>query len=121
MKYLVDECLGHLIVEKLRKQGHDVEWVRETAKGTPDDTVLDWSVREKRILLTEDFDYGDLIFAQDQPAFGVVILQLSSFPGSWHDVASEMTERLGIFEDRFAGSFTILGRNRIKSRILPAR
>jgi predicted nuclease of predicted toxin-antitoxin system len=120
VQYLVDECLGLLVVTKLRDAGHDVEWVRDGAEGTPDETVLEWSVRTKRILITEDFDYGDLIFAKGHPAFGVVILQLSGFQGSWDEVASKAVERLIDSQGGFIGNLTVLGRTRIKSRALPA-
>jgi predicted nuclease of predicted toxin-antitoxin system len=100
--------------------GHDVEWVRDGAEGTPDETVLEWSVRTERILVTEDFDYGDLIFAKGHPAFGVVILQLSDFPGSGEEVALKAVERLTDKQGGFVGSLTVLGRTRFKPRALPS-
>jgi len=120
VRYLVDECIGRLIVSKLRDRGDDVAWVRDTAPGMPDDMVLDWSVRDGRVLLTEDFDYGDLIFAQGHPSTGVVILQLSDFPGSWNEVAAAAVARLVDKQDGFLGNLTVLGRTRMKSRALPA-
>ncbi len=120
MRYLVDECLGLLFVTKLRDLGHDVEWVRDTSQGIPDEMVLDRSVRDNRVLLTEDFDYGDLIFARGHKAIGVVILQLSDFPGSWEDVASEAVGRVVVKQSSFLGNLTILGRTRMKCWILPA-
>jgi hypothetical protein len=103
------------------ESGHDVEWVRETAKGIPDETVLARSVRDSRILLTEDFDYGDLIFARGHASIGVVIIQLSGFPGTWSEVASEVAMRLDEMHSGFPGMLTVLGRMRIKPRALPAR
>lgn len=119
MRYLVDECLGLLIVTKLKDLGHDVVWVRDVAKGTPDEKVLEWSARDERVLLTEDFDYGDLIFAKGQEAFGVVILQLSDFSGAWEQVASDAVTRLNGKHSSFVGNLTILGRTRLKIRALP--
>lgn len=121
VRYLADECLGLLIVAKLRDLGHDVVWVRDQDRGTSDQMVLERSFREERVLLTEDFDYGDLIFANDHRAFGVVILQLSDFPGSWEDVASQAVGRIDENQSRFVGNLTILGRTRNKTRALPAR
>jgi predicted nuclease of predicted toxin-antitoxin system len=121
VRYLVDECLGLLFVIKLRDMGHDVEWVRDGAEGIPDETVLEWSVRTERVLVTEDFDYGDLIFAKGHLAVAVVILQLSDFPGSWEAVATKAVERLTDKQSEFLGNLTVLGRTRFKSRALPAR
>ena len=121
MRFLADECLGHLIVSKLRESGHDVEWVREIAKGIPDEKVLARSVRDSRILLTEDFDYGDLIFARGHASIGVVIIQLSDFSGSWAEVASEVVARLNEMQGGFPRTLTVLGRTRVRARALPAR
>lgn len=94
---------------------------RTWPKGMGDELVLDWSVREERVLLTEDYDYGDLIFAKGQPAFAVAILQLSGFPGKWENVAAAVVKRLASHQHDFPGHLTILGQTRIKARALPTR
>jgi predicted nuclease of predicted toxin-antitoxin system len=121
VRFLADECLGKLIVTTLRGLGHDVVWVREEARGLLDEKVLAWSVRDERILLTEDFDYADLVFARGAPATGVVILQLSSFPGGWRDVVSGVTGRIEELQGDFPGHLSVIGRTRVKRRPLPAK
>lgn len=120
MRYLVDECLGRRLVSALRDRGHDVEWVRESASGASDEDVLAWSARDRRVLLTTDFDYGELIFGRGKPAYGVVILRLSDFAGSWVEVVAAVAERLEATQSRQAGSLAVLGLSRIKTRALPA-
>jgi predicted nuclease of predicted toxin-antitoxin system len=120
VRYLVDECLGRRIVTELRDRGNDVVWVRESASGMSDEDVLAWSVRDRRVLLTEDFDYGELIFGQGRSAYGVVILRLSAFRGSWAEVATAVTQRLEKVQGRLTGNLTVLDPTRIKPRALPA-
>jgi hypothetical protein len=85
-----------------------------------DEDVLAWSVRDRRVLLTEDFDYGELIFGQGRSAYGVVILRLSAFRGSWAEVATAVTQRLEKVQGRLTGNLTVLDPTRIKPRALPA-
>ena len=121
MRYLVDECFGHSVVRKLREAGHDVKWVGESSKGIPDEMVLAWSVDENRVLLTQDFDYGELIFGRGHSAIGVVIIQIADFSGSWEEIAAAIMKRLADLQHGFAGHLTVFGRDRVKSRGLPAR
>ena len=115
----MDECLGRRIVVALRDKGHDVDWVRESKGGAADEDLLAWSVRDRRVLLTADFDYGDLIFGQGKSAYAVVILRLSEFQGSWAEVAIAVVDRLEAMQSKLIGNLTVLGPSRIKTRALP--
>lgn len=82
--------------------------------------VLAWSVDENRILLTQDFDFGELIFGRGYHAIGVVIIQIADFSGSWEEIAAATMKRLADLQQGFAGHLTVFGRDRVKSRSLPA-
>jgi predicted nuclease of predicted toxin-antitoxin system len=58
VRFLADESCDFAVVRRLRAEGHDVAAVRDLAPGTADDAVVDIAVREQRILLTEDKDFG---------------------------------------------------------------
>ncbi|MDP2183401.1 MAG: DUF5615 family PIN-like protein [Actinomycetota bacterium] len=77
MKLLADEGGEARIVERLRFEGHDVEYVAELAPGTTDDDVLDRANAGQCVLVTVDKaamvasavrDHGDQLFG----AFTVV-------------------------------------------------
>lgn len=62
MRFLVDECVARPLVPALRLRFADVVYVADTSPATKDRDVLAWAVREKRVLVTEDYDFGDLVF-----------------------------------------------------------
>ena len=74
MKFLIDRCAGHLLAEWLRKEQHDVVESRELGPDPGDRVLLEWSVRESRILVTIDTDFGELIFLENLPHAGLVRL-----------------------------------------------
>ena len=76
MKFLIDENVGGSIIRYLRDQGHDLVCIAETRHGMPDDQILTLAVREKRILLTYDKDFGDLVFRDRKPHGGVILIRL---------------------------------------------
>jgi hypothetical protein len=54
VNFLADENIDRQIVEHLRKEGHNVQYVAEKDAGIPDNEVLDMANREGVILLTAD-------------------------------------------------------------------
>ena len=58
MRFLADESCDFGIVRALRAAGHDVKAVAEAALGAADAVVLELAARERRVLLTEDKDFG---------------------------------------------------------------
>ena len=62
MRWLADECVAAPLVAFLRKGGHDVLYVAKSAAGISDFDVIALALREDRLLLTEDKDFGDLVF-----------------------------------------------------------
>jgi predicted nuclease of predicted toxin-antitoxin system len=76
MQFLVDESAGIGVTEYLRTMGHDVLAVAELSPEIDDETVLAWAVREKRILVTNDKDFGELVFRSGQPHRGILLFRL---------------------------------------------
>ena len=60
MRFLADENFPSSAVAAVREAGHDVVWVGVTGRGASDADVLAWAVREGRIILTFDKDFGEL-------------------------------------------------------------
>jgi predicted nuclease of predicted toxin-antitoxin system len=61
----------------LREQQHDVRSIYDEARGLDDDSVLEMAVREDRILITNDRDFGEHVFRSRKPHRGVVLLRLA--------------------------------------------
>jgi len=75
VKFLVDECVDSDLVPKLRSEGHDVLYVVEYNPGILDNELLNMAYSEKRILLTEDKDFGELVYRLKKSAFAIVLLR----------------------------------------------
>ena len=60
MRFLADENFPGNAVTALQARGHDIVWIRTAAPGSKDEEVLAWAVREERVLLTFDKDFGEL-------------------------------------------------------------
>jgi predicted nuclease of predicted toxin-antitoxin system len=78
MRFLVDESTGKRFSELLKEAGHDVLFVGDSMSGASDETVLDEANKQGRILVTDDKDFGELVFRLLKPTSGVVLLRLAA-------------------------------------------
>ncbi|HEX4792158.1 MAG TPA: DUF5615 family PIN-like protein [Humisphaera sp.] len=74
MKFLVDRCAGRILAEWLRQQGHDVLEARALGPDPGDAALLAIAVQDQRKVVTNDSDFGTLIFAGGLPHEGMVRL-----------------------------------------------
>jgi len=114
MEFIVDESTGTAVVEYLRSAGHDVLAVYETMPQADDSDILARAVSEERIVVTNDKDFGELVFRSGQAHHGVLLLRL-------HDESAANRVRvvkavLEQYADRLAGSFTVATDGSIRIR-----
>src|SRR5712692_2389134 len=77
MRFLANENFPLAAVEALRSTGHDVASVATDAPGSIDESVLQRSATERRVLLTFDKDFGELVFVRGARAsHGVVLFRV---------------------------------------------
>ncbi len=77
MRFLVDESTGIAVAEYLRSMGHDVLAVGETMPQADDFEILALAARENRIVVTNDKDFGMLVFRSGQAHQGILLLRLA--------------------------------------------
>ena len=94
MKILADESVDRSIVERLRRDGHNVPYVAEMVPGISDDEVLDLANQMMALLLTADKDFGELVFRLGRVAEGVILIRLMGLsPKSKAKVVATAIER----------------------------
>lgn len=63
MRFLVDSCVSKAVCTDLRAAGHDVQWVPDEFDGDPgDEAIIDAALRDDRVLITGDKDFGEWVF-----------------------------------------------------------
>jgi predicted nuclease of predicted toxin-antitoxin system len=112
MRFLADECCDKAVVRGLRASGYDVLSVSDISPRAGDLDVIRLSVHEKRILLTEDKDFGQLVFAHGQKTVGVIFLR---FPTSARrQILNEVLRLVKQQGERLAGSFVTVQPGRVR-------
>ena len=116
MRFLADENFPGPAVAALRGAGHDVVWLRTERPGTDDSDVLAWAVREGRILLTFDKDFGELAAKSVSAQRCSVVLVRIPMQKSADD--HQRLAAIIMSRDDWAGHFSVLEPGRIRMRAL---
>jgi predicted nuclease of predicted toxin-antitoxin system len=92
-----------------------VTWVRTAAPGSSDKAILAWAVRDSRIVLTFDKDFGELAWRIGLPATcGIVLIRLPMPPTA--SVGAVLATRLGERNDWAGHFFSVVEPGRIRMR-----
>lgn len=78
MRFLVDECTGPSVAHWLRDQKHEVFSVFDEARGMNDEQIIVKAFEENWILITNDKDFGEMVYRERRPHKGVVFLRLEN-------------------------------------------
>ena len=114
IKLIADEGVDKPIVDVLRNAGFDLLYILETNQGADDDLILAKANSEQRILLTQDKDFGELVFRLQQAHFGVILIRLENFKA--HLKAQIVLNAINAHKDELTLSFTVIQPNAIRIR-----
>jgi predicted nuclease of predicted toxin-antitoxin system len=117
MRWLADENFPGDAVNLLRAHGHDVAWIRTDSPGLGDVQVLARAVREDRILVTFDKDFGQLVFQSGHDArCGVVLFRISTRSSS---IAAQRVFDVLAQRSNWAGHFSTVDDGGVRTVKLP--
>lgn len=111
---LVDENVPNSMVVALREAGFGVELMEHVDAGAVDELVLAYAVERGLIVLTQDTDFGDLVYKHGLPHAGVVLVRLRGM-----DVPEKSRRVVEVFRDggaELGGAFTVISNSGVRTR-----
>ena len=116
MNFMADESCAGPVIRALRDAGHDVVAIAEVARGATDEQVLERALNENRVLITEDRDFGELVYARGRSSPGVILVRFHS--RARQAKPATVVEAVAKLSSRLRDAFTVVesGRARISSR-----
>lgn len=113
---LADENIDHSLIAALRAAGYSVESVYEAHRSITDEAVISLSRNPLRLILTEDKDFGEWVFAHGIRDISVIFLRYH-----FRDTAELIATLLELLRTRLPdlqGAFTTVGVHKIRIRKL---
>ena len=115
MKFLIDESVEYSLVITLRKLGYNVSSVSEESPSLEDRDVIGLAYSEERVIITNDKDFGELIYRQKFSHKGVILFRLKS--ENKETKLNRLKILLEKYSDKIQGRFTVVTDSAIRFRI----
>ena len=115
MKFVADANTPGLLVETLTSSGHEVFWAY-SVPGTPDVDLIQKAARERRVVITLDKDFGELVFRRGH-SVGVVLIRLRET--SMQEAVAMVMDLVESEKENLHRLFCVIENTRIRKTPLP--
>lgn len=105
MRFIVDECTGDKVANWLREQGFETYSVYAEQRGADDEWVIEKAEKENYIIITNDKDFGELVFKKKKEHRGVIFLRLKN--ESLKNKISVIKKVIESFKDEISMGFIV--------------
>ena len=117
MRWLADENLHANIVKELRSIGHEVIYAAEVLQQDADHVLLDRALVDGLLVLTEDKNFGDLIFRDGRRSAGVILLRVPKV--HWTEKWNRLRDVIAEYGHALHGRFTVIDPSGVRTQLLP--
>ncbi len=112
IRFLADESCDFAVVRALRRAGFDVLCISENSPRSEDSEVISLALHEGRILLTEDKDFGRLVYSHGHDTLGVIFLRFPTV--ARREISKDVLNLVKQKGEKLIGSFVTVQPGRIR-------
>jgi predicted nuclease of predicted toxin-antitoxin system len=112
IKFVADVNIEKAIIDHLTENKYDVKWIPDYDCEILDEELLNLANTEKRILITNDKDFGELTFLQKRISTGIILLRIRGQKAQ--DKVKLLDKLLQKYSDKLPGHFVVITKNKIR-------
>lgn len=115
LRFLADVNIEKPIVDELKRMGHNIIWIADLDRYLDDMNIFKIARKEHRILLTNDKDFGEIVFRQKLVPTGIVLFRIKG-----QDVREKvklLKKLLTAHSDKIVNHFVVVAKE--KFRFIP--
>jgi predicted nuclease of predicted toxin-antitoxin system len=113
---IADESVNKNLINALRKAGHTVLSIAEESPGISDEKITVASLSPPNIIISEDKDFGELVYHHKVSVIGVILLRYS--PSEFETVKHRLLAFILDHETNLQGKFVVITFNKTRIRTL---
>jgi predicted nuclease of predicted toxin-antitoxin system len=119
LRFLLDACVPKRVADSLRASGHDAVHLLELGLSQLSDReVFARALAERRIILTFDLDFGEIVALSGSPSAGVIVFRLENT--STTHVIERLRAVLAVAQTMFEqGAIVSVEETRHRTRLFP--
>jgi predicted nuclease of predicted toxin-antitoxin system len=114
---LADESVNENLIIAMRSKGYDVFSVREEMRSESDINIANFSLEPLRIIVTEDKDFGEIVYHYNLKVAGVILLRYS--PLDYSVIENKLLNYLTAHLNNSVGKFIVITPKLTRIRTLP--
>ena len=116
LSLLADENIDQRLVSSLRLAGIFVYSVAESSPGITDEEVMRLSENLSAMILTDDKDFGEIVFRKQRSCRGIVLLRLTGV--DYSRKADHVIKVIDRYGSEMIGKFVVITAERVRMRKL---
>ena len=116
LSLLADENIDQRLVSSLRLAGISVYSVAESSPGITDEEVMTLSENLSAMILTDDKDFGEIVFRKQRSCRGIVLLRLTGV--DYSRKADHVIKVIDRYGSEMIGKFVVITAERVRMRKL---
>ena len=109
---IADENVETYWIELFRKSNYKVYSIRENNAGISDIAVIELVKKIKGVLLTEDKDFGELVFAYAVKDVSIIFLRYDQ--PLYYTVENQLLKAIGLYHDSDSPVFVTVTKNKTR-------
>lgn len=116
LKFLVDVGVGRNVEEYLLEKGYDTKAVSFIDQRMPDQEIIRLATSERRMVITMDKDFGELVYHSELNHCGILLLRLEDATGV--EKQRVISEILAKYSDKMKNHFCVYQNKKFRIRKL---
>lgn len=104
--------MGKFTEQAIADQGHDVVAVRDVDPAMPDEAILELARQQRRVIVTMDTDFGEMVFGEGSATEGIVLLRTDDAASA--EKARILSVIIRGHAGELVGAFTVFARGRVR-------
>ncbi len=114
LKFMADVNVEKTLVDYIKEEGFDVLWIPDYDCRITDDELLFLANREKRILITNDTDFGELVYLQKKISTGIILIRVKG--QNERKKLYSLKKVIKNYKDKIENHFIVVTEKRIRFR-----
>lgn len=114
VRIIADENIDGIIIQSLRDDKYEVISIKESYRGIKDIEIIVLANQNECLILTEDKDFGEWVFAHGTESVGVLFLRYDE--SELNDIIKSLKTLLQEYGNNLYNKFTVITKNKIRIR-----
>ena len=116
LRLLIDHNVGRGVALALYEVGYDAVFAGDVDPHLSDTAILAWAVSERRLVITQDNDFGALVYRSGEPHSGVLLLRMPD--ATRQERTTTLLWLLDHYASAISGHFSVFQNDQLRIRSL---